>query len=185
MGHRLVRMRALKTSGAAPRERPQASFLQGLEGVGHGELGQVGQVGDLHRGEGLEVHVGPELPDAPEHVQIIGKGQIRVQAAHNVDFRHRLVQTLAHLVQNFGQRHGVGLGVVRGFTERAELAAVDADVGIVYVLVINVIGLAAVEALPHQVGQIPHPEEVPAAIQGHPVLPGEPLLGRDLVVNRH
>ena len=131
------------------------------------------------------MHVGPELPDAPEHVQIISKRQVRVQAAHDMDLRHRLVQTLPHLVQNFGQRHGVGLGLIRGLCRRRKMAAVDADIGIVHVLVINVIGLAAVEALSHQVGQVPHPQQVPAAVEGNPVLTGKPLLGCDLVVNRH
>ncbi len=50
-------------------------------------------------------------------------------------------------------------------------------------LVIDVVGLAAVEALPHHLGQAAHPQQVGALEQGAAVLPIQALPRRHLVIN--
>ena len=99
-----------------------------------------------------------------------------------MDFGDGLAQPFLHLGRNLRQGHGIGLGVVSGLAKGAKPTAIDTDIAIVQMLVINIVGSAAMEAFPHQVGQISHPQKVPAAIEGNPVFPGESLLIPDFLI---
>ncbi len=83
-----------------------------------------------------------------------------------MNFRYRLCQALLDLTDYFLQTHFISLRMAGFFAESAEFAAIDADIGIIDVLVDNVIGLVAVPLLPDDVRQIPHSQKIVAAIQG-------------------
>ena len=157
--------------GAAAGQGPQARLLQGQQGVRDAQSGLVGQVGDLHRGEGLEMHLRAQLFNAPEHVEIKGEGQVRVAAADDVDLGDGLVGPLLDLAQDLLQGHLIGPRLPGLAAEGAELAPIDADIGVVDMLVVDIEGLAPVQPLPHHLGQGPDPQQIGALKQRQAVFP--------------
>ncbi len=176
-------MRGLKTSAPPPGRDPRPASLQGQQGVGDVQPGPVGEMGHLHRGEGLEVHPGAQPFNAPEHLQVKGKGQVRMATAHDVDLGDGFVAPGLDPGEDLLQGHLVGPRLSGLAAKGAELAAVDANVGVVEVLVIDVIGPAAVEPLAHHLGQGPHPQQIGALEQGQAVFPVQPDLCGYLVID--
>ncbi len=141
--------------------------LAGLDQeVLEGQPGARGAVDDLHRGEGVHVH----LRDARLHrrgeVEVRRAGQLGVDAALHAHLGGaevpRLLGPVGDLVE--GERVGVGIGTPLG--ERAEPAADVADVGEVDVAVHHV-GHVVADGLPAQVvGQPDHLLEQ-VALGGH------------------
>ena len=102
-----------------------------------------------------------------------------------MNFCYRLRQALFNFPENLFQAHLVHLGIPGLFAESAEFAAINTNIRIVDMLINNVIGLVAVAPLPDDIRQIPHSQKIGAAIQGQPLVKGQPLLGQDLLLKRH
>src|SRR5665213_1401270 len=66
------------------------------------------EIADLDHGEGFQVHLRKTLFQAAQHLAVPVEGQLRVQAAHDVEFRDRLAVSLASLMPDLLERHGVG-----------------------------------------------------------------------------
>src|SRR4030095_15400822 len=90
---------------------------------------------------------------------------------------------LGGALKNLLVGHHVALGRFQIGAERAEVAAVDADVGRVDVRVYVVIGEVAVLALADMVGELAEIEEIGLIVKKSAVVKGEPLAGFDLVAN--
>ena len=108
-----------------------------------------------------------------------------MQAAHNMDFTDGVGQTLFDFGENLLQTHLVGQRVAGLFPEGAEFAPINADIGIIDMLIDDVIGFIAVPPLPDDVGQIAHAQQIGAAIQGQAILKGKTLLGHNFLVKRY
>ena len=84
-------------------------------------------------------------------------------------------------LESFFQRHGVGAGRVFLAAEGAEPAGGDADVGRIDVAVDVEVGLVAVHALAHVIGEPSDGEDVAGAIEGKRVLLAEAFAGQHFV----
>ena len=82
------------------------------------------------------------------------------------------------------ERHLVGALFALAAGERAELAAVAADVGGVDVAVDHEVDAVAVDAAAREVGHLPDAEEVVARVERDAVLAGEALAREDLLGDR-
>ena len=116
-------------------QRPEAGFLELGQRLVHAQAADLGEVGDLTRGEGLDVHVGGELLEAAHHLEVVVEGQIGVLAADDVDLGDAAGERLASLLYDLVDRQREGVGVAVVVAEGAEQAAVAADVGVVDVAV--------------------------------------------------
>ena len=97
--------------------------------------GQPGKVDDLAGGERLDVDAGRQLLETAQHLEVIGVGQTRILAAHDVDLGNAAGERLACFVEHLVDGERIGLGVAVVVTEGAEEAAVTAHVGVVDVAV--------------------------------------------------
>src|SRR4030042_3324210 len=122
--------------------------------------------------------------DALEHLHIKRKRQRRMATPDDMNLGDGLGQPSLHLGEDLPQGHLIGPLLPCLLPEGAEFTAIDADVGIIEVLVVNIKCLAAVEALPHDIRQITHPQEVRTLKKGKAVLRGEPFTLQDLLINR-
>jgi len=111
------------------------------------------------------MHIGPHLFDGAQGIGVIGKGQVRMNAAHHVDLGDGLVKPFPDLVPDIVHAHLIGLGMALFLAKGAELTEIGADVGIVDVLVVNKKGLIAVLALPHQIGQVAKGDQIRGGIE--------------------
>ena len=161
--------------GAASRQAPQARLLQLMEDFVKCQSRDPGEVVDLHRGEGLEVHLGEALPQGPQREQVEIERQVGVQPPDNVELRRFLEAGLLCPAQDLLHRHRVGQGLPLGLAERAELAPVDADVRRVDVPVDDEIHPVAVLPPVGEVRHLPHKEDVPGSEEGEGVLLREPV----------
>jgi len=104
-----------------------------------------------------------------------------MKAAHYVDLVRAVSRALGCRLGDRVERHLVGALFVRVAGERAELAAVAADVGGVDVPVYHEVDALAVDALACEVGHLPDAHKIVAAVQRDAVLAGQALSGNDLV----
>ena len=81
------------------------------------------------------MHVGGELLEAAQHLEVVVERQVGVLAADDVDLGDAAGERLARLVEHLVDRERVGVGVAVVVAEGAEQAAVAADVGVVDVAV--------------------------------------------------
>ena len=90
---------------------------------------------DLNHRERLYVDVGSRALGGLDDVDVVLVGHRRVDARDHVHFGDRPVHLLAHLLLDDFRSHQVAALLINLCRERAELARVDADVGVVDVLV--------------------------------------------------
>ncbi len=91
---------------------------------------------------------------------------------------------LGRALQDLLVGHDVAFRALQVGPERAEGAAVDADVGRVEMRVDVVIGDVAVLALADEVGQFAEREQVGLFHQEHAVVEGQPFAGQNIFANR-
>jgi hypothetical protein len=106
-----------------------------------------------------------------------------VKTADDVELRGVLGARLLRPGEDLVHRHGVGEGVLLALAERAELAPVDADVGVVDMPVDDEVHAVPVDAPVGEVRHLPDFMDVPAAVQGEGVLLGHARAGRHLIPN--
>ena len=145
---------------------------------------EIGEEGNLHRGETLQMDIGPDALEAAQQLRVVVERQIGMQPVDDVDFGEGLGGAAAELVPGFVERHRVGAGVA-GLEprERAEEAARHADVGRLDADVVVVEGLRAVPLLAFAIGQPAHRQEVGTVEKPHTVGEIEPDAGIQLVRN--
>src|SRR6185436_5964838 len=96
--------------------------------VGH--LVEIGEERDFDRGETLQVNARPDALEAAQHLQVVVKRQIRMQAVDDVNFGQRLMRAITKFVPRLLERHRVRPGISGPETrERTEEAARYTDVG--------------------------------------------------------
>lgn len=156
--------------GAAAGHHDQAGFLEALQHFEGGAAFHLGEVGDLHRGEGLDEQVGIELARGAQGVQEPLERTGGMAAAHDVQLVQMQgrgvsgAQTLQHFLGAQAEGPLVFFAVA---AERAEHAAVDADIGIIYLAVDHIRGLVPVHAATRVVGQSAHGGDIGAGEKRH------------------
>ena len=110
--------------------------------------------------------MGEPFAKAPEHVEVILVGKIGVESADDVELRPTGREVANRLFENLLERIGPCAGLAHvAAVKRAELAGVDADVGVIDVAVDVVIRVAPVQPLAHRVSHLPQRENVRRSIQ--------------------
>ena len=117
------------------------------------------------------------LPEPPEQVHVIVEGQIGVEAADNVEFRHRFGPAFARLAEGILERHRVGARGVGLAAERAQFATRDADVGRVDVPVDVKISSRALKFLPDAMRKPAERQQIVRAVKRRAVVEVQPLFG--------
>src|SRR5262249_33800286 len=74
---------------------------------------QVREERDLDSRETLQMNLGADPFEAPEHLRVVLERQIRMQAIDDVDFGERLAFALQQLAPRLLERQGVRAGVAR------------------------------------------------------------------------
>jgi hypothetical protein len=101
-------------------------------------------MGDFYSREGLQVHLWAKGLDPCQHVPVIGKGEIGMNATDNMNFADRFLDPFPNFGLDVFQTHFIGQGVGGVFAKGAKTAAIGTDVGIIDMLVDDEIGLVAV-----------------------------------------
>ena len=131
----------------------------------------------------MQLRIG--LVQDADDVQIPVELHLMMQPADDVHLGAAVVDRFASAGQDLLVAHGVPLRVAQVGAERAERAAIDADVGRVQMRVDVVVGEVAVVALAHQVGQFAHlVQRHFRAIEEQAVVERQPLAGFDLGTDR-
>ncbi len=165
---------------AAAGHRIHAGVLQALEHFALADLAALREIADLDHGEGLQVDLRKALLQAAQHLAVPVERQLRMQAAHDVEFGNGFRVTMPGLFPDFLQRHGVRLGILGALAERTQFAARHADIGGIDVAVDVEEGGVAVEAFADLVGQPADAQQIGRAVNNDAVLVGQPLAGIDL-----
>ena len=163
--------------GPAAGKAGQPGLLERQQDLGHRALLDPRQVGDLDRGERLDVHLGESLPEAPDHVGVVGEPELRVQAAHDVKLPGRPAPGLLRLLIDLFERSGVGPLLLGHPGERAKHAGVpqDADIGGIEVLIGREEHPVPVLPLVGERGELSQAEDVAGLVQRDPLGRVEPL----------
>ena len=125
----LVADLGMKNLRPAARQAAQPGFLELGQQVARRPAGQPGEPIPFHRRVGLEVQPRICLVDDADDVQIPVIRQLVVQAADDVQFRRPASVGLGGPLHDLLVGHDVAFGALQVGPERAEGAAVDADVG--------------------------------------------------------
>ena len=170
--------------GAAAGQRIHAGVAQALQRFADGDLRALREVADLHHGERLQVHLREALLQAAQHLAVPVERQFGMQAADDVEFGDRLAPAFAGAVPDLFERHGVGLGILAPSCRTRTAATGHAHIGGIDVAVDVEVGLVAVQALAHQVGQVAERQDVGGAVERQAVFEGQPLARFHLVADR-
>ena len=172
--------------GAAAGHHDQTGVLEALQHFEGGTAFHPGEVGDLHRGEGLDEQAGIEFARGTQGVQEPLERTGGMAAAHDVQLvqmQGRGISGAQALQHFFGTQAESPLVFFAVAAEGAENAAVDADIGIIYLAVDHIRGLVPVHAATRMVGQGAHGGDVGAGEKRHAVFGAQALAGKDLVQN--
>ena len=146
-----------------------------------GDLLDPSQVGDLDRGQRLDVHLRVPLLQPADHIRVVAQPELGMQPTDDVELAGGHAARLLGLVEHFVQRAGVGALLLRHPREGAEHAGVpeDADVGRIDVLVGGEEHPVAVPAPVGGVGESPEAEQVGRLVERNA------LRGRKALTRRH
>ena len=86
--------------------------------------------------------------------------KLRMQAAHNVKFRHRFGPADSRRLPDLFERHGVRIRIFRTFAKGAKPTTGHADIGRIDVPVDVEIGTVAMKPFTHQVGHVADSKQV-------------------------
>jgi hypothetical protein len=173
----------LRTSA---RHRAEAGIPELAEHLLVREARQGRHVVDLGGRVALEVHVGKRAIERPDRVDVEVEADVRILAVHHVDLGEAgggvLRDGIAH---EFLRRDRVGVLLLAGGGEGAELAFHAADVRLVQVQVLHEEDLVRASAeASGEVGQLAQLEEVVRLEDGEAVLEVETLTRLELLSNR-
>ena len=116
-------------------------------------------------------------------IEKILERQIGMQAADDVELGDRFGVSGGRGLESLFERHGVGAGRVLLASEGAEAAGRNADVGGIDVPVDVEVGLVAVHALAHVVGQPADGEDVAGTVEREAILLVEAFAGKHFFFN--
>ena len=120
-----------------------------------------------------------------DQVQVPVELSLVVQAADDVHFGAAALDCFASAFEHLLVAHDVALGAAEVRAERAEHAAVDADVSRVEMRVDVVVTKVAVDPFAHEVGQLTQVVDRDfRVVHQQAVVKTQPLAGFDLVANR-
>ena len=172
-----------KDLGAAAGQRIHADAFSCSSVSRIESLARLREVGNLHHREGFQVHLREALLQARAQIQEILKWKIGMQSADDVEFGDGLGVSGGCGLESFFQRHGVGAGRVFLAAEGAQTAGGHADVGRIDVAVDVEVGLVAVHAFAHVVGQPADGEDVAGAVEREGVLLAEAFAGQHFLLD--
>ncbi len=136
---------------------------------------------DLDRSKSLHGEIRAGRPQRGNHLRIVGKRQLGVQAADDVHLGRAFVvgflRLPRHLVDVVGE---LAFLFVRAAGEGAELAAQDADVGVVEIKIEDVGRDVPILAFAGVVGEVAERVDVLDVVEAQTFLVGQPLRGEDL-----
>ena len=127
---------------------------------------------------------GEALLQAAQQIEVVVKRQIRMQPAHDVEFRDRFRPVLARHAEGFIQRHRVSPGRVGLAAKGAELATRHAHVGGIDMPVDVEVGAHPVHSHADVMGQVAEGQQIVGLVKRHPVLEAQPLARQHLFGDR-
>ena len=163
--------------GPAAGDGTESGCLEFLKSFAHVFPRQFGKVKNLNTGKGLNMDIRPDLFDTSKQSQVVGIGKVGMDTTHHVDLVNRLIKTLTHLFFDFVHTHFIGKFGSLVLTKGAEFAQIGADVGIIDVLIVNKIGLAAVFTFSDDIGQVPDSENVGRFKKSFTVIQAQAFIG--------
>ena len=177
----------LEDLGAAARHGLEPRLPEPLEHVRDVRPLLLREEVDLGRRERVPVHARISLAQEREELLVERERQLRVDAALQEDARAAERDRLLDLLPDLLEREDVALRVARGPVERAERAAVDADVRVVDVPVDLIRDAPGrMEPAPHRVRRASGLEERRLAEEGEAVVPRQaPAAARPLEDGAH
>src|ERR1700756_2820746 len=107
-----------------------------------------------------------------------------MQPADNLEFCNGFAVARSSGLKRLFERHCVGAGAVFLAAKCAQTACGDADIGGINMAIDVEIGLIAMHALAHVVGQPADSEDVPGSVERKRVIRTEALTSKHLIVNR-
>ncbi len=158
-------------------------FLQLHKRVADAQLGDLGQKGNLHHGERLQVHLRESLLQSGDELQEVLERQIGMQASDNVELGHGFGVAGSGGLPDLLQRHGVGAGPVFLAAKGAEAAGGYADIRGIDVPVDVEVSHVPMHALAHMIRQPANGQDVGRTVKGQCVIAVEALSGQDFVGN--
>ena len=166
----LLRVSFAKISAPPPGIESRPACLQLAQHLLDAHPVEAVEEEDLDRGEGLDVDVGPDRLDAPQHVDEVGPTAGRGGGRPRCGPRAPCGGSACDVREDLVERHRVAARLVRLRREGAEVAGGHAHVGVVDVGVPHEVGGVAVPLLAHVVGEPPEAEEVVGPVERDAVL---------------
>jgi hypothetical protein len=132
------------------------------------------------------VDAGKRVPKRADELDVVREIEVRVFAADHVDLGEAgALALLDRLADELLDRPEIGVVLLRGPRERAELALHPADVRVVQVDVLDEVDVVAAAATPpRRVGELAELEDVVRLHEGEAVLEVEPRVRLDLLPDR-
>src|SRR6266568_163656 len=165
--------------GTATRHGAETGADKALKHLLDRQAGNTGKIFDLHGGEGFDMELRCGMADGPQGLFVELERQVGVQAADDMHFGGSFTLRRDSPPADFVQRQGVGAVLAGGSREGAEGAAVDADVGRVYMAVDVEKNVLAVFACVDLGGQFTYPQQVVGLEQEQRLVRGNALTGAD------
>ena len=124
--------------------------------------------------------LGEAFLQSRDEIQIILKGQIRMESADNVEFSDRFGIAGGRSLESFFQRHGICARSIFLASKSTETASSYANVGGIDVAVHVEVSNVAMHPLAHMVRQPANGQNIVGAISSDRILKVEPLPRKDL-----
>ena len=171
---------------SAAGQRAEARVLELAQDLLVRETRERGHVVDLGGRVALEVHVGKRFVQRSDGASIELEVDVRVLAVDHVDLGEAGGLALVENVRDeLVCRDRVGLSLLLGRRESAELALHPTDVRLVQIQVLDEVDLVGSSAVAsRQVGELTESEQVVRLEEGEPVLEPESLARLDLLADR-
>jgi hypothetical protein len=103
-------------------------------------------------------------------------------ATHQMNLPNGLVQPLPDLIQHLIDGQDKAALFTLTPTKSTKCAAVDTNIAVINVLVVDPVGFLTMESLSHQVSQKSNGEKITGLKQSQPIFPGETTVGHDFIV---
>jgi hypothetical protein len=117
-------------------------------------------MGHLYGCKRLDNSLRPHLLDLTNEVQVVRKGEIWMTATHHMNLPNGLVQPLPDLIQHLIDGQDEAALFTLTPAKSTESAAVNTDIAIVNVLVVDPVGFLTVKSLSHHVSQKSNAQEI-------------------------
>lgn len=168
---------------AATCKGVQSSVAEFFESLADGFFGEPGEVKNFDGGETFEAKIGIESAESAKHFGVVGKGEIGMKPADDVEFGNADGEGFAGFLDDFFDRELEAVGIALFPGEGAELAAQDAVVGVIDIAVEDVAGAVAAFAFANEIGNGADGVDVFALEEAESVGFVDALVGGDFFVD--